>query len=84
INLSYCSVTDVGLLALASISCLQVVTMLHVEGLTANGLVAAMVSCRGLRKMKLHQSFQSSLSQPFMEHIESRGCSFQWRDKPFQ
>ncbi|KAI3974704.1 hypothetical protein MKX01_004433 [Papaver californicum] len=84
INLSYCSVTDVGLLALASISCLQVVTMLHVRGLTANGLVAAIVSCRGLRKMKLHTSFKSSLSQPFIEHIKSRGCSFQWRDKLFQ
>ncbi|KAI3958163.1 hypothetical protein MKW98_020805 [Papaver atlanticum] len=84
INLSYCSVTDVGLLALASISCLQVVTILHVEGLTVNGLIAALVSCRGLRKVKLHTSFKSSLSQPLIEHIESRGCSFQWRDKAFQ
>ncbi|KAI3944534.1 hypothetical protein MKW92_049863 [Papaver armeniacum] len=84
INLSYCSVTDVGLLALASISCLQVMTILHVEGLTANGLIAALMSCRGLRKVKLHTSFKSSLSQPFIEHIESRGCSLQWRDKPFQ
>ncbi|KAI3987236.1 hypothetical protein MKX01_031720 [Papaver californicum] len=84
INLSYCSVTDVGLFALASISCLQVVTVLHVRGLTAKGLLAAIMSCRGLRKIKLHTSFKSSLSQPFIEHIESRGCSFQWRDKPFQ
>ncbi|RZC86356.1 hypothetical protein C5167_030438 [Papaver somniferum] len=80
INLSYCSVIYVGLLALASISCLQVMTILHVDGLTVNGLIAALVSCRGLRKVKHHTSFKSSLSQPFIENIESRGCSLQWRD----
>ncbi|OVA17218.1 Leucine-rich repeat [Macleaya cordata] len=84
INLSYCSVTDIGLLALASISCLQNVTILHMRGLTANDLAAALVACRGLTKVKLHSTFKSLLPQPFIEHIESRGCAFQWRDKPFQ
>ncbi|XP_077213632.1 RNI-like superfamily protein [Tasmannia lanceolata] len=84
INLSYCSVTDVGLLALASISCLQNMTILHLRGLTANGLAAALLACEGLTKVKLLASFKSFLSQPLIEHIEARGCTFQWRDKPFQ
>ncbi|KAJ4980185.1 hypothetical protein NE237_010965 [Protea cynaroides] len=84
INLSYCSVTDVGLLALASISCLQSMTILHLKGLTANGLAAALLACGGLTKVKLHTSFRPLLSQPLLEHIEARGCVFQWRDKPFQ
>uniref|UniRef100_A0A1D1Y7S0 F-box/LRR-repeat protein 3 n=1 Tax=Anthurium amnicola TaxID=1678845 RepID=A0A1D1Y7S0_9ARAE len=84
INLSYCSVTDLGLLALASISCLQNMTILHVRGLTANGLAATLLACVGLTKVKLHSSFRSLLSQNMIEHIEARGCLFQWRDKSFQ
>ncbi|KAF8397176.1 hypothetical protein HHK36_016083 [Tetracentron sinense] len=84
INLSYCSITDVGLLALASISCLQSMTILHSRDLTPNGLAAAFLVCGGLTKVKLHASFKTLLPQPFLEHIESRGCVFQWRDKEFQ
>ncbi|KAH7510568.1 hypothetical protein FEM48_ZijujUnG0111700 [Ziziphus jujuba var. spinosa] len=42
INLSYTSVTDVGLLSLASISCLQSLTILHLNGLTPGGLAASL------------------------------------------
>ncbi|KAK9159216.1 hypothetical protein Scep_005790 [Stephania cephalantha] len=84
INLSYCSITDVGLLALANIACLQSMTVLHLKGLSADGLVAALLACSGLRKVKLHASFKSLFPQPFLEHMESRGCLFQWRDKPVQ
>ncbi|XP_019053256.1 PREDICTED: F-box/LRR-repeat protein 3-like isoform X2 [Nelumbo nucifera] len=84
INLSYCSVTDVGLLALASISCLHCINLLHLRGLTANGLAAALLACGGLRKVKLHLSFKPLLAKSFLEHIETRGCVLQWRDKAFQ
>ncbi|KAG8377089.1 hypothetical protein BUALT_Bualt09G0132100 [Buddleja alternifolia] len=84
INVSYTSVTDVGLLSLASISCLQSMTVLHVEGLTPSGLAAALLACGGLTKVKLQAWFKSLLSQPLIEHLEARGCNFQWRDKIFQ
>ncbi|URE44519.1 Leucine Rich Repeat family protein [Musa troglodytarum] len=84
INLSYCSVTDVGLLALASVSCLQNMTILHSGGLTSNGLAAILVACGGLTKVKLHSSFKPLIPKPILEHVEARGCVFQWRDKPFQ
>ncbi|XP_072955162.1 F-box/LRR-repeat protein 3-like [Typha angustifolia] len=84
INLSYCSITDVGLLALASISCLQNMTILHLAGLTPNGLAASLLACSGLTKVKLHSSFKSFISQLLLQHVEARGCSFQWIDKPFQ
>ncbi|KAH8480017.1 hypothetical protein H0E87_030292 [Populus deltoides] len=58
INLSYCSVTDVGLLALASVNRLQNITVLHLGGLTPNGLAAALLACRGITKVKLHASFK--------------------------
>ncbi|GAB4860225.1 hypothetical protein Ancab_011704 [Ancistrocladus abbreviatus] len=84
INLSYCSVTDVGLLALASMSRLQNMTILHLVGLTPNGLAAALLACGGLKKVKLHTSFKPLLPQLILSHMEERGCVFQWRDKPFQ
>lgn len=84
INLSYCSVTDVGLLALASINRLQCMTILHLSGLSPNGLAAALLACRGLTKVKLHTSFKPLLPQPVFNHMEARGCALHWRDKAFQ
>lgn len=84
INLSYCSVTDVGLLALASIKRLQCMTILHLSGLTPNGLAAALLACRGLTKVKLHTSFKPLLPQSLFEYMEARGCVLHWRDKAFQ
>ncbi|WJZ89184.1 hypothetical protein VitviT2T_008418 [Vitis vinifera] len=81
INFSYCSVTDVGLLALASISSLQNITILHLTGLTSNGLAAALLACKGLMKVKLHRFFKRLLPHSLLDHMQSRGCVFQWRDK---
>lgn len=84
INLSYTTVTDEGLLSLASISCLQNITILHLKGLTPSGLAAALLACGGLTKVKLQTAFKWMLPQPIFEHLEARGCVFQWRDKVLQ
>ncbi|KAE9610829.1 putative F-box domain, leucine-rich repeat domain, L domain-containing protein [Lupinus albus] len=84
INMSYSSVTDVGLLTLAGISCLQSFTMLHLQGLVPGGLASALLACRGLTKVKLHLSLRSQLPEPLIRHVEARGCVFEWRDKVFQ
>ncbi|XP_045829246.1 F-box/LRR-repeat protein 3-like [Trifolium pratense] len=84
INLSYSSVTDVGLLSLAGISCLQNFTLLHLQGLSPQGLAAALLACGGLTKAKLHVKLRSLLPELLIRHIEARGCVFEWRDKVFQ
>lgn len=84
INLSYTSVTDVGLLSLASISCLQNMTILHLKGLSLNGLAAALLACGGITKVKLQAAFKQLLPQPLIDHLQARGCVFQWRNKVFQ
>lgn len=84
INLSYSSVTEMGLLSLASISCLQSLTILHLNGLSPGGIAAALLACGGLTKVKLQASFKSLLPQFLFEHLEARGCTFQWSDKIFQ
>ncbi|XWS60019.1 hypothetical protein CRYUN_Cryun08bG0172400 [Craigia yunnanensis] len=84
INLSHTSVTDIGLLSLASISCLQNITILHLKGLTPSGLAAALLACGGLTKVKLQAAFRWLLPHRLVEHLEARGCMFQWRDKVLQ
>ncbi|KOM47214.1 hypothetical protein LR48_Vigan07g091800 [Vigna angularis] len=84
IKLSYCSVTDVGLIALASISCLQYISIFHVEGLTSNGLVAFLLACQSLTKAKFHACFESLIPQQILKYMEARGCVLVWREKTFE
>ena len=59
-------------------------TILHLSGLTPNGLAAALLACRGLTKVKLHTSFKPLLPQSLFEYMEAQGCALHWRDKAFQ
>uniref|UniRef100_A0A0E0F1N4 TNase-like domain-containing protein n=1 Tax=Oryza meridionalis TaxID=40149 RepID=A0A0E0F1N4_9ORYZ len=83
INLSYCSVTDIGLISLSSICGLQNMTIVHLAGVTPNGLLAALMVC-GLRKVKLHEAFKSMVPSHMLKVVEARGCLFQWINKPYQ
>ena len=84
INLSYCSVTDIGLLSLSSICGLQNMTIVHLAGITPNGLTAALMVCGGLTKVKLHEAFKSMMPPHMLKNVEARGCMFQWINKPFK
>ncbi|XP_022157296.1 F-box/LRR-repeat protein 3 isoform X2 [Momordica charantia] len=84
INLSYSSVTDLGLLSLASLSCLQHLTILHTNRLTPSGVAAALLANSSLTKVKLHALFQALLPERLLKHLEVRGCTFEWREKIFQ
>ncbi|CAM8971518.1 unnamed protein product [Rhodiola kirilowii] len=84
IKLSHTSVTDVGLLSLASIRCLQSMTIMHLKALTPSGLAAALLACGGLTKVKLQPIFKSFLPHQLFEHLEARGCKFEWREKVLQ
>ncbi|XP_047954986.1 F-box/LRR-repeat protein 3-like [Salvia hispanica] len=81
INISYCPVTDVGLVALASIRRLQNLTVLNVMKVTVDGLVAAILGCRGLMKLKLDTMYKSRIPEAFLDEVEGRGCNIQWRNK---
>ncbi|KAJ1437524.1 Leucine-rich repeat [Sesbania bispinosa] len=83
IKLSHCSVTDVGLIALANIGCLQHLCIFNLEGLTSNGLAAVFLSCQNLTKMKLNTSYRSLLPQYILDYMEARGCVLVWREKVF-
>jgi len=84
INLSYCSVTDIGLLSLSSISGLQNMTIVHLAGITPNGVTATLMVCGCLTKVKLHEALKSMMPPHMIKNVEARGCVFQWIDKPFK
>ncbi|KAG6751379.1 hypothetical protein POTOM_045913 [Populus tomentosa] len=70
--------------ALASFNRLQNMKMLHLRGLTPNGLAAALLACRGITKVKLHASFKPLLLKSLLDYIKARCCKFLWRDRAFQ
>ncbi|KAL6597330.1 hypothetical protein ACP70R_046770 [Stipagrostis hirtigluma subsp. patula] len=84
INLSYCSVTDIGLLSLSSICGLQNITIVHLSGITPRGLIAALMVCSGLMKVKLNEAFKSMLLPHMIKNVEARGCVFHWINKPYK
>jgi F-box/leucine-rich repeat protein 2/20 len=58
-------------------------TIVHLAGVTPNGLIAALMVC-GLRKVKLHEAFKSMVPSHMLKVVEARGCLFQWINKPYQ
>jgi hypothetical protein len=59
-------------------------TIVHLAGITPNGLIAALMVCGGLTKVKLHKAFKSMMPPHMLKNVEARGCIFQWIDKPFK
>lgn len=84
INVSDTAVTDVGLLSLANIGCLQNIAVVNSSGLSPSGVAAALLGCGGLRKAKLHASLRSLLPLSLIHHVEARGCAFLWKDNTLQ
>ncbi|CAH8354599.1 unnamed protein product [Eruca vesicaria subsp. sativa] len=80
ISVSETGVTDVGLVSLANIGCLQNIAAVNTRGLSPSGVSAALVGCGGLRKVKLHASLRSLLPPTLINHMEARGCAFLWKD----
>ncbi|CAA7033378.1 unnamed protein product [Microthlaspi erraticum] len=84
INLSETAVSDVGLVSLANIGCMQSIAVVNSSGLSPSGVAAALLGCGGLRKAKLHASLRSLLPPSLIHHLEARGCAFLWKDNTLQ
>ncbi|KAL2629683.1 hypothetical protein R1flu_014369 [Riccia fluitans] len=82
VNLSYCRITDIGLMAIARLSFIQNLKLLHLKGVSLDGLVEALFSSGALRKVKLLSSLRMVLSGLTTQAVESRGCRLRWMDKP--
>ena len=83
VNLSFCSsITDASLSALARMSCLHKLNLVHCSSLTMPGLQAALAAAAGLRKVKLLLSWGPRLEPSHVAVLEQRDCRFRWMEKP--
>jgi hypothetical protein len=59
-------------------------TIVHLAGITPNGLTATRMVCGCLTKVKLHEAFKSMMPAHMInKNVEAHGCVFQWIHKPF-
>ncbi|CAI5495145.1 unnamed protein product [Closterium sp. Naga37s-1] len=81
-NLSYTSISDAGLGAMAGMACMTKFNLVHCSHLSMPGLEAALTRCVGLKKVKLLQAWRPLLSPQLLVDLEESGCRFRWMDKP--
>ncbi|GLJ45460.1 hypothetical protein SUGI_0957330 [Cryptomeria japonica] len=82
VNLSYCMVSDVGLLALASLPCLQIMKLVHLRNVTVEGYVSTLLACENLKKLRLLECLKFKLPLALIKSLEAHGCTIRWMDKP--
>ncbi|GLJ38502.1 hypothetical protein SUGI_0784590 [Cryptomeria japonica] len=83
VNFSYCPVSDVGLSAVASLTCLQNMKLVHLRNVTVNGFVSTLLACESLKKLKLLECLKFKLPRALIKRLEAHGCTIRWMDKPF-
>lgn len=83
VNLSFCPITDVGLLAIARLSCMQNMKLLHLSKVTAHGIREAVFNSGYLKKVKLLTALRSQIPEDVMQMSEARGCRPRWMEKAF-
>ncbi|CAM6096718.1 unnamed protein product [Calypogeia fissa] len=82
VNLSCCPITDVGLLAIASLSCMQNMKLLHLRKVTPEGIREAVFNCGNLKKVKLSTALRTQIPPEMRQISEARGCRLRWMEKP--
>ncbi|XP_010543170.1 PREDICTED: F-box/LRR-repeat protein 3 [Tarenaya hassleriana] len=80
ISVSETGVTEVGLMSLGNIGCLENIAVVQSGGFTPGGLAASLMAFPALRKLKLHSSFKALLPPTIFLHLEARGSVFLWKD----
>ncbi|KAK9139288.1 hypothetical protein Scep_008969 [Stephania cephalantha] len=85
INLSYCSISDMGLrMVMANMKCLQDAKLVHLAQVSVEGFEMALrASCERLKKVKLLNSLKYLLSKELLLMLQSGGCQVRWVDKDF-
>ncbi|BBN12882.1 F-box and leucine-rich repeat protein 2/20 [Marchantia polymorpha subsp. ruderalis] len=81
VNLSFSPVGDEGLAAIARLSCIQNMKLIHIKEVSIEGLSSALPACTSLKKIKLEASLRVQLSPETQRIAESRGCRLRWMGK---
>ncbi|KAJ7973315.1 F-box/LRR-repeat protein 3 [Quillaja saponaria] len=80
INMSHCAVSDLVLcLVMGNLKRLQDAKLVHITGITVEGLeIALRASCGRIKKVKLLASFRYLLSSEILETLQTSGCKIRW------
>lgn len=80
INMSYCSVSDVGLcMVMGNLTRLQDAKLVHLTKVTLKGFELALrASSVRIRKVKLIRPLRCLLSSEILETLHARGCKIRW------
>ncbi|KAH7426582.1 hypothetical protein KP509_10G006900 [Ceratopteris richardii] len=81
VNLSYCSATDEGIVALAKGRCMQRMRLVHVRNVSVKGFSRLLLAGESLKKVKLLVQWKDSLPWQLIERVQARGCRLQWVEK---
>lgn len=84
INLSYCTISDSGFSALASLPCLQNMKLVHLRNVTVSSFGSTLLACESLKKLKLLECFKFKLPRSLIKCLEAQGCTIRWIYKPFE
>ncbi|KAJ7553334.1 hypothetical protein O6H91_06G093900 [Diphasiastrum complanatum] len=83
INLSYCPVSNIGLMSVAKLSCMQNMKLVHLKNVSGDCFAAALLACGSLKKVKLVSYLRMLLPAGLIEEMELRGCKMRWMEKPW-
>ncbi|KAJ7546630.1 hypothetical protein O6H91_08G047700 [Diphasiastrum complanatum] len=83
INLSYCPVSNNGLMSVAKLSCMQNMKLVHLKNVSGECFAAALLACGSLKKVKLVSYLRMVLPAGLIEEMEIRGCKMRWMEKPW-
>ena len=81
-NLSYTGVTDLGMMAIASMPCIQDMKLVHMKKVTVDSYAKTLLACGSLKKVKLLTGLRMTLPPEVIRQLENRGTRLRWMDKP--
>lgn len=81
INMSYTAVTNVGMMAIARMSCMQDMKLVHIKNVTSDCFAEALLACGSLKKVKLLTGLRMVLPTQVVKQIEDRGTRLRWMEK---
>lgn len=71
-----------GLLALANLSCLLTLNILHLKNVSFDCYEKVLLACTSLKKVKLLHQISEVVPRHVIEAVDIRGCRIRWMVKP--
>lgn len=81
INLSYTALTDLGMTAVANMSCIQDMKLVHMKNVTSDSFARTLLACGSLKKVKLLIGLHTTLAPGVISQLENRGTRLRWMEK---